>query len=104
MKSSFLRLFTTAAVALALTSVVSFAEEPAKTDAPAPAAEPAKTAPAEAPKSGISSHCGKCDKKDEPSTAPATEPAKTEPAKQEEAPEKKDGEKCPGCPTEAPKA
>jgi hypothetical protein len=129
MKSSFLRLLTSAAVALALTSVVSFAEEPAKTDAPAapaaPAAEPAKTepakqeatpekkkedekapatAPAEAPKSEISNHCGSCGKKDEPTTAPATEPAKTEPVKQEDAPAKKDGEKCPGCPSEAPKA
>jgi len=100
MKSSFLRLLTSAAVALALTSVISFAQEtaPEKKEGDKPCC------PTEAPKSQISNHCGKCDKKDEPTTAPATEPAKTEPVKQEEAPEKKDGEKCPGCPTEAPKA
>jgi hypothetical protein len=132
MKSSFLRLLTSAAVALAMTSVVSFAQEtsPEKKDgekAPCcpveapkneitnhcgscgkkeepttePATEPAKTEPV---KSEISNHCGSCGKKDEPTTAPATEPAKTEPVKQEECPEKKEGEKCPPPPTEAPKA
>ena len=57
-----------------------------------------------------SAHCGKCEKKDHPATpaAPATAPVvdpakKAEPAKQEEAPAKKDGEKCP-CPSEKPKA
>jgi len=61
-----------------------------------------------------SAHCGKCEKKDHPATAPAapaTAPAvdpakKAEPAKQEEAPAapaKKDGDKCP-CPSEKPKA
>jgi hypothetical protein len=57
-----------------------------------------------------SAHCGKCEKKDHPATptAPATAPVvdpakKDEPAKQEEAPAKKDGEKCP-CPSEKPKA
>ena len=80
MKSSFLRLLTTAAVALAMTSVVSFAEEtsPEKKEG-----EKCPGCPTEAPKSQISNHCGKCDKKDEPTTAPATEPAKTEPAKSE---------------------
>lgn len=124
MKSSFLRLLTSAAVALAMTSVVSFAQEtaPEKKDG-----DKSPAAPAEAPKSEIVNHCGKCDKKDEPATEPAktepaksevsnhcgkcdkkdeptTEPAKTEPVKSEEAPEKKDGEKCPGCPSEQPKA
>ena len=101
MKSSFLRLLTSAAVALAMTSVVSFAQEtaPEKKDG-----DKSPCCPTEAPKSEISNHCGSCGKKDEPTTAPATEPAKTEPVKQEEAPEKKDGEKCPGCPSEAPKA
>jgi len=101
MKSSFLRLLTSAAVALAMTSVISFAQEtsPEKKDG-----EKCPGCPTEAPKSEISNHCGSCGKKDEPTTAPATEPAKTEPVKQEEAPEKKDGEKCPGCPSEAPKA
>jgi hypothetical protein len=137
MKSSFLRLLTSAAVALAISATVSFAQEtsPEKkdgekspccpTEAPkseifnhcgscgkkeepttAPATEPAKTEPV---KTEISNHCGSCGKKDEPTTAPATEPAKTEPAKtepvkQEECPEKKDGEKCPAAPSEAPKA
>ena len=131
MKSSFLRLLTCAAVALAITSVTSFAAETEKkkedekspccpTEAPkseitnhcgscgkkeepttAPATEPAKTEPV---KSEISNHCGSCGKKDEPTTAPATEPAKTEPVKQEECPDKKDGEKCPAAPAEAPKA
>jgi len=131
MKSSFLRLLTCAAVALAITSVTSFAAETEKkkedekspccpTEAPkseitnhcgscgkkeepttAPATEPAKTEPV---KSEISNHCGSCGKKDEPTTAPATEPAKTEPLKQEECPDKKDGEKCPAAPAEAPKA
>jgi hypothetical protein len=54
-----------------------------------------------------SAHCGKCEKKDHPAapaTAPVVDPAKkAEPAKQEEAPAKKDGEKCP-CPSEKPKA
>ena len=131
MKSSFLRLLTCAAVALAITSVTSFAAETEKkkedekspccpTEAPkseitnhcgscgkkeepttAPATEPAKTEPV---KSEISNHCGSCGKKDEPTTAPATEPAKTEPVKSESCPEKKDGEKCPAAPSEAPKA
>jgi len=136
MKSSFLRLLTTAAVALAMTSIVSFAEETSpekkdgekspccpmeapksqisnhcgscgKKDEPTtePATEPAKTEPV---KSEISNHCGSCGKKDEPTTAPdttpATEPSKTEPVKSEECPEKKDGEKCPAAPSEAPKA
>jgi len=131
MKSSFLRLLTCAAVALAITSVTSFAAETEKkkddekspccpTEAPkseitnhcgscgkkdepttAPTTEPAKTEPV---KSEISNHCGSCGKKDEPTTAPATEPVKTEPAKQEECPDKKDGEKCPAAPSEAPKA
>jgi hypothetical protein len=130
MKSSFLRLLTCAAVALAITSVSIFAGETEKkkgdesapccpNDAPksqitnhcgscgkkdepttAPATEPAKTEPA---KSEISNHCGSCGKKDEPTTAPATEPAKTEPVKSESCPEKKDGEKCPPAPTETPK-
>lgn len=126
MKSSFLRLLTSAAVALALTSVVSFAQEtaPEKKDgekcpgcpSEAPKSEISNhcgkcdkkdeptTAPAETPKSEISNHCGSCGKKDEPTTAPATEPAKTEPVKQEAAPEKKEGETCPGCPSEKPKA
>jgi len=132
MKSSFLRLLTSAAVALTITATVSFAQEtsPEKKDGEkspccpteAPKSEITNhcgscgkkeeptTAPATEPaktepvKSEISNHCGSCGKKDEPTTAPATEPAKTEPVKQEEAPEKKDGEKCPGCPTEAPKA
>ena len=132
MKSSFLRLLTSAAVALTITATVSFAQEtsPEKKDgekspccpneAPkseitnhcgscgkkeepttAPATEPAKTEPV---KSEISNHCGSCGKKDEPTTAPATEPAKTEPVKSESCPEKKDGEKCPPAPAEAPKA
>lgn len=128
MKSSFLRLLTSAAVALAMTSVVSFAQETAPekkdgekspccpTEAPKseisnhcgkcdkkdePTTEPAKTEPV---KSEISNHCGSCGKKDEPTTAPATEPVKTEPVKQEECPDKKDGEKCPAAPSEAPKA
>ena len=101
MKSSFLRLLTSAAVALAITSVLSFAQEtsPEKKDG-----DKSPCCPTEAPKSEISNHCGSCGKKDEPTTAPATEPAKTEPVKQEECPEKKDGEKCPAAPTEAPKA
>ena len=101
MKSSFLRLLTSAAVALAMTSVLSFAQEtsPEKKDG-----DKSPCCPTEAPKSEISNHCGSCGKKDEPTTAPATEPAKTEPVKQEECPEKKDGEKCPAAPTEAPKA
>jgi len=77
MKSSFLRLLTSAAVALAMTSVISFAQEtsPEKKDG-----EKCPGCPTEAPKSEISNHCGSCGKKDEPSTAPATEPAKKEEA------------------------
>lgn len=131
MKSSFLRLLTCAAVALAITSVTSFAAETEKkkgdenspccpNDAPKsqilngdkcgdkkdePSTDPAKTEPA---KGEISNHCGGCGKKDEPTTAPATEPAKTEPVKSEISNhcggcEKKDGEKCPPTPTETPK-
>ena len=101
MKSSFLRLLTSAAVALTITATVSFAQEtsPEKKDG-----EKSPCCPTEAPKSEISNHCGSCGKKEEPTTAPATEPAKTEPVKQEECPEKKDGEKCPPAPAEAPKA
>jgi len=97
MKSSFLRLLTCAAVALAITSVSSFAGETEKKkgDESAPC-----LCPNDAPKSQITNHCGSCSKKDEP----ATEPAKTEPVKSESCPEKKDGEKCPPAPTEAPKA
>ena len=105
MKSSFLRLLTSAAVALAISATVSFAQEtsPEKKDG-----EKSPCCPTEAPKSEIFNHCGSCGKKEEPTTAPATapatEPAKTEPVKQEECPEKKDGEKCPAAPSEAPKA
>ncbi len=79
MKSSFLRLLTTAAVALAITSVTSFAAETEKKkdDKDSPCC------PNDAPKSEISNHCGSCGKKDDPTTAPATEPAKTEPVKSE---------------------
>ncbi len=100
MKSSFLRLLTTAAVALAITSVTSFAAETEKKKDD----DKSPCCPTEAPKSQITNHCGKCEKKDEPTTAPATEPAKTEPVKSQECPDKKDGEKCPPAPTEAPKA
>jgi hypothetical protein len=105
MKSSFLRLLTTAAVALAITSVTSFAAETEKKKED----EKSPCCPTEAPKSQITNHCGKCEKKDEPATTPATEPAKTEPVKSEISShcggcEKKDGEKCPPAPTEAPKA
>ena len=101
MKSSFLRLLTSAAVALTITATVSFAQEtsPEKKDG-----EKSPCCPNEAPKSEITNHCGSCGKKEEPTTAPATEPAKTEPVKQEECPDKKDGEKCPAAPAEAPKA
>ncbi len=100
MKSSFLRLLTTAAVALAITSVTSFAAETEKKKDD----DKSPCCPTEAPKSQITNHCGKCEKKDEPTTTPATEPAKTEPVKSQECPDKKDGEKCPPAPTEAPKA
>lgn len=100
MKSSFLRLLTTAAVALAITSVTSFAAETEKKKDD----DKSPCCPTEAPKSQITNHCGKCEKKDEPTTAPATEPAKTEPVKSQECPDKKDGERCPPAPTEAPKA
>jgi len=100
MKSSFLRLLTCAAVALAITSVSSFAGETEKKKGD----ESAPCCPNDAPKSQITNHCGSCGKKEEPTTAPATEPAKTEPVKSESCPEKKDGEKCPPAPTEAPKA
>jgi len=100
MKSSFLRLLTSAAVALTITATVSFAQEtsPEKKDG-----EKSPCCPTEAPKSEITNHCGSCGKKEEPTTAPATEPAKTEPVKSESCPEKKDGEKCPPAPTETPK-
>jgi hypothetical protein len=126
MKSSFLRLLTCAAVALAITSVTSFAAETEKKKED----EKSPCCPTEAPKSEITNHCGSCGKKEEPTTAPATEPAKTEPVKSEisnhcgscgkkdepttapatepvkseSCPEKKDGEKCPPAPAEAPKA
>ncbi len=100
MKSSFLRLLTCAAVALAITSVTSFAAETEKKKDD----DKSPCCPTEAPKSQITNHCGSCEKKDEPTTAPATEPAKTEPVKSQECPDKKDGEKCPPAPTEAPKA
>jgi len=99
MKSSFLRLLTCAAVALAITSVTSFAAETEKKKED----EKSPCCPTEAPKSEITNHCGSCGKKEEPTTAPATEPAKTEPVKSESCPEKKDGEKCPPAPTETPK-
>lgn len=122
MKSSFLRLLTCAAFALAITSVTSFAAETEKkkgdenspccpNDAPKsqifngdkcgdkkdePTTEPAK--------GEISNHCGKCEKKDEPTTEPAkTEPVKSEISNSCGGCEKKDGEKCPPAPTETPK-
>lgn len=100
MKSSFLRLLTCAAVALAITSVSSFAAETEKKKGD----ENSPCCPNDAPKSQILNG-GKCgDKKDEP----CTDPAKTEPAKGEISNhcggcEKKDGEKCPPTPTETPK-
>jgi len=94
MKSSFLRLLTCAAVALAITSVSSFAGETEKKKGD----ESAPCCPNDAPKSQITNHCGSCGKKEEPTTAPATEPVKSE-----SCPEKKDGEKCPPAPTETPK-
>lgn len=119
MNSKFLKLILTSASVLALATVVSFAEEPAKKDgdkkcpgcpdAPAPKAlivseeAPAKKdcdkCPSEKPKTTALVCADECpkkcdkDKKDAPA-APATA---------EEAPAKKDGEKCP-CPSEKPKA
>ncbi len=96
MKSSFLRLLTTAAVALAITSVTSFAAETEKKKDD----DKSPCCPTEAPKSQIFNG-GKCgDKKDDS----CNDPAKTEPVKSQECPDKKDGEKCPPAPTEAPKA
>ncbi len=91
MNTQFLKLLLTSASVLALATVVSFAEEPAKKDCDkCPSEKPKPTALVcadECPKK-----CDK-DKKDAPA-APATA---------EDAPAKKDGEKCP-CPSEKPKA
>ena len=99
MKSSLLRLFTVAAVALAITSVSSFAGETDKKKGD----ENAPCCPNDAPKSQIFNG-GKCgDKKDDS----CNDPAKTEPVKGQisnHGGDKKDGEKCPPAPTEAPKA
>lgn len=98
MKNNLLRFLTIAASALVLTTVISFADEPTKKDGEGCPACPACPATPEAPKSVIVDHCGTCDKKDKPEVTPA------EPAKQQDAPEKKDGDKC--CPTnpDAPKS
>ena len=92
MKSSLIRFLTTAASALVLTTAISFADEPNKTEGD-------KCCPAtpEAPKSLIVGHCGTCDKKDKPEVAPA------EPAKQEACPSKDCAKCCPATPA-APKA
>jgi hypothetical protein len=103
MKSSLLRLFTVAAVALAITSVSSFAGETDKKKGD----ESAPCCPNDAPKSQIFNG-GKCgDKKDDS----CNDPAKTEPVKGQifnggggKCGDKKDGENCPPAPTEAPKA
>ena len=101
MKSSLLRLFTAAAVALAITSVSSFAGETEKKKGD----ESAPCCPNDAPKSQIfNGGGGKCgDKKDDS----CNDPAKAEPVKggiSNYGCDKKDGEKCPPAPTEAPKA
>ena len=75
MNNKFLKFLLTSASVLALSAVVSYAEEPAKKDG---------------------------DKKDAPVTAPAA-PEAPKAFVAEEAPAKKDGEKCP-CPEEKPKA
>ncbi|MEI6597882.1 MAG: hypothetical protein WCL22_02460 [bacterium] len=95
MKNNLLRFLTIAASALVLTTVISFADESTKKDGEGCPACPATP---EAPKSMIVDHCGTCDKSDKPGTCPA------EPAKQQDAPEKKDGDKC--CPAnpDAPKS
>jgi hypothetical protein len=117
MNSKFLKLITTSASALALAAVVSFAAEPQKDGekCPCPSEKPKTTAlvsGADCPKK-----CDK-DKKDAPA-APATasieadncpkkcdkdkKDAPAAPATAEDAPAKKDGDKCP-CPSEKPKA
>ena len=119
MKTTLLRFLTTAASALVLTTAISFADEPAKKDGDGCPACP--TTP-EAPKSMIVGHCGTCDKKDKPEVTPEAPKSMivdhcgtcdktdkpgtcpSEPAKQEDAPAKKDGDKCcPGNP-DAPKS
>ena len=119
MKNTFLRFLTTAASALVLTTVISFADEPAKKDGDGCPACPATP---EAPKSLIVGHCGTCDKKDKPEVTPEApksmivdhcgtcdkkdkpEVTPAEPAKQEDAPAKKDGDKCCPASPEAPKS
>ena len=111
MNSKFLKLILTAASVLALAAVTSFAAEPAKKDGDKPKPTSMLCAD-ECPKK-----CDK-DKKDAPA-APATalvsgddcpkkcdkdkKDAPAAPATAEDAPAKKDGEKCP-CPSEKPKA
>ena len=118
MNSKFLKLILTAASVLALAAVTSFAAEPAKKDGekcPCPSENPKPTALVSADE--CPKKCDK-DKKDAPA-APATalvsgddcpkkcdkdkKDAPAAPATAEDAPAKKDGEKCP-CPSEKPKA